>query len=75
MFLTCQASGPTNQHRKYIRTEYQRKINNRKQWKKRKNNESQSKTDNNDKKGKTNDKISGRKPGAQAYSKGRKYAH
>ena len=23
MFLTCQASGPTNQHRKYIRTEYQ----------------------------------------------------
>ena len=23
MFLTCQASGPTNQHRKYIRAEYQ----------------------------------------------------
>ena len=23
MFLTCQASDPTNQHRKYIRTEYQ----------------------------------------------------
>ena len=32
------------------------------------------KGNNNNKKGKTNYKINGRKPGAKAYSKGRKYA-
>ena len=60
--------------RKERQDRLKRRRNNRKQWRKRKNHETQSKTDNNDKIGRPNYKINGRKPGAQAYSKGRKYA-